>query len=118
MHEANRAPGFTNRVLAKIADRVLCGFPDSFNNVPRYDLACMEISLGRWEEARKVLLNLLALEPKHGDASINLGLSEHRLGRPTEAEAAYRRARDMADSHPRKSSVWFFSGFRRPHVFL
>lgn len=34
VHEANRAPGFTNRVLAKVADRVLCGFPDSFTNVP------------------------------------------------------------------------------------
>jgi len=34
VHEANRAPGFTNRVLAKVADRVLCGFPDSFANVP------------------------------------------------------------------------------------
>lgn len=34
VHEANRAPGFTNRVLAKVADRVLCGFPDSFSDVP------------------------------------------------------------------------------------
>ena len=34
VHEANRAPGFTNRVLAKVADHVLCGFPDSFSNVP------------------------------------------------------------------------------------
>ncbi len=34
VHEANRAPGFTNRVLAKVADRVLCGFPDSFKNIP------------------------------------------------------------------------------------
>ncbi|MBS0211863.1 MAG: undecaprenyldiphospho-muramoylpentapeptide beta-N-acetylglucosaminyltransferase [Proteobacteria bacterium] len=30
VHEANRAPGFTNRVLAKFARRVLCGFPGSF----------------------------------------------------------------------------------------
>ena len=34
VHEANRAPGFTSRVLAKVADRVLCGFPDSFVDVP------------------------------------------------------------------------------------
>ena len=34
VHEANRAPGFTNRVLAKVADRVLCGFPDSFVDMP------------------------------------------------------------------------------------
>lgn len=30
VHEQNRAPGMTNRVLAKFARRVLCGFPDSF----------------------------------------------------------------------------------------
>ena len=32
VHEANRAPGLTNRVLAKFARRVLCGFPSSFRN--------------------------------------------------------------------------------------
>lgn len=30
VHEQNRAPGMTNRVLAKVARRVLTGFPDSF----------------------------------------------------------------------------------------
>jgi UDP-N-acetylglucosamine--N-acetylmuramyl-(pentapeptide) pyrophosphoryl-undecaprenol N-acetylglucosamine transferase len=30
VHEQNRAPGLTNRVLAKFARRVLTGFPDSF----------------------------------------------------------------------------------------
>ncbi|TWI02906.1 UDP-N-acetylglucosamine-N-acetylmuramylpentapeptide N-acetylglucosamine transferase [Luteimonas cucumeris] len=30
VHEQNRAPGMTNRVLAKFAGRVLTGFPDSF----------------------------------------------------------------------------------------
>ena len=33
VHEQNRAPGMTNRVLAKLARRVLCGFPDSFAGV-------------------------------------------------------------------------------------
>ncbi len=33
VHEQNRAPGMTNRVLARIARRVLCGFPDSFSGV-------------------------------------------------------------------------------------
>ncbi len=33
VHEQNRAPGMTNRVLAKLARRVLCGFPDSFPGV-------------------------------------------------------------------------------------
>lgn len=30
VHEQNRAPGFTNRVLAKLARRVLTGFPQTF----------------------------------------------------------------------------------------
>ena len=33
VHEQNRAPGMTNRVLARLARRVLCGFPDSFAGV-------------------------------------------------------------------------------------
>ena len=31
IHEQNRVPGTTNRLLAKIANRVLEAFPDSFN---------------------------------------------------------------------------------------
>lgn len=30
VHEQNRAPGMTNRILVRIARQVLCGFPDSF----------------------------------------------------------------------------------------
>ena len=33
VHEQNRAPGMTNRILARLANRVLCGFPDSFTAV-------------------------------------------------------------------------------------
>lgn len=32
VHEQNRIPGLTNRVLARIATVVLCGFPDAFAN--------------------------------------------------------------------------------------
>jgi len=32
VHEQNRAPGMTNRVLARLADRVLTGFPDTFSH--------------------------------------------------------------------------------------
>jgi len=31
VHEQNRAPGLTNRILAKLAKRVLCGFPATFS---------------------------------------------------------------------------------------
>jgi len=33
IHEQNRAPGLTNRLLSPLARRVLCGFPDSFTRV-------------------------------------------------------------------------------------
>lgn len=33
VHEQNRAPGLTNRVLARVARRVLTGFPDTFRGV-------------------------------------------------------------------------------------
>ena len=34
VHEQNRAPGMTNRLLARIADKVMTGFPDSFKSIP------------------------------------------------------------------------------------
>lgn len=33
VHEQNRAPGMTNRLLARIADQVMTGFPDSFPGI-------------------------------------------------------------------------------------
>ena len=33
VHEQNRAPGMTNRLLARIADKVMSGFPGSFDTV-------------------------------------------------------------------------------------
>ena len=35
IHEANAIPGFTNRFLALVASRVLCGFPGTFGNQPK-----------------------------------------------------------------------------------
>jgi UDP-N-acetylglucosamine--N-acetylmuramyl-(pentapeptide) pyrophosphoryl-undecaprenol N-acetylglucosamine transferase len=37
VHEQNRVPGFTNRVLARFARRVLAGFPDAFPLDPRVE---------------------------------------------------------------------------------
>ncbi len=34
VHEQNCAPGLTNRLLARLADKVLTGFPNSFGKVP------------------------------------------------------------------------------------
>ena len=34
IHEANAVPGFTNRLLAMFASRILCGFPGTFGSRP------------------------------------------------------------------------------------
>lgn len=36
VHEQNRAPGMTNRLLARIADQVMTGFPDSFPGIANH----------------------------------------------------------------------------------
>lgn len=37
IHEQNAIPGFTNRLLARLADRVLCGFPAAFGATANAD---------------------------------------------------------------------------------
>jgi UDP-N-acetylglucosamine--N-acetylmuramyl-(pentapeptide) pyrophosphoryl-undecaprenol N-acetylglucosamine transferase len=37
IHEQNAIPGFTNRLLARLADRVLCGFPGAFGSIATAD---------------------------------------------------------------------------------
>lgn len=78
VHEANRAPGFTNRVLAKVANRVLCGFPDSFNNVAndvvgnpvRKEIAAIEKPESRLSN-RSGAIRLLVLGGSQGARAIN-----------------------------------------------
>ncbi|MGH8106837.1 MAG: undecaprenyldiphospho-muramoylpentapeptide beta-N-acetylglucosaminyltransferase, partial [Arenimonas sp.] len=78
VHEANRAPGFTNRVLAKVADRVLCGFPDSFNNIPndvvgnpvRPEIAAVPAPEQRLAN-RRGAIRLLVLGGSQGARAIN-----------------------------------------------
>ena len=78
VHEANRAPGFTNRVLAKVADRVLCGFPDSFADVPndvvgnpvRAEIAAIAAPENRLQN-RSGPIRLLVLGGSQGARAIN-----------------------------------------------
>ena len=78
VHEANRAPGFTNRVLAKVADHVLCGFPDSFVDVPndvvgnpvRPEIAAMPAPEQRLAN-RSGAIRLLVLGGSQGARAIN-----------------------------------------------
>ncbi len=77
VHEANRAPGFTNRVLAKIARRVLCGFPDSFRhggetvgNPVRAEVAALPPPAQRFA-GRDGALRLLVLGGSQGARALN-----------------------------------------------
>jgi len=78
VHEQNRAPGMTNRALAKIARRVLCGFPDSFpgvvnetvGNPVRPEIASLPSPAERFS-GRTGELRLLVLGGSQGARAIN-----------------------------------------------
>ena len=77
VHEANRAPGFTNRVLAKFARRVLCGFPGSFThggevvgNPVRAEVAALPPPAQRFA-GRDGALRLLVLGGSQGARALN-----------------------------------------------
>ena len=78
VHEQNRAPGFTNRVLARLAKRVLCGFPDSFAGVPnetvgnpvRPEIAALPPPAERFA-GRDGAIRLLVLGGSQGARAIN-----------------------------------------------
>lgn len=78
VHEQNRAPGLTNRVLARVARRVLCGFPDSFagvasetvGNPVRPEIAALPPPSERFAEHRGAL-RLLVLGGSQGARAIN-----------------------------------------------
>ncbi|MEO5596184.1 MAG: undecaprenyldiphospho-muramoylpentapeptide beta-N-acetylglucosaminyltransferase [Lysobacteraceae bacterium] len=83
VHEANRAPGFTNRVLAKFARRVLCGFPASFRNgvgetvgnPVRAEVAALPIPSERFA-GRGGALRLLVLGGSQGARALNTGVPQ------------------------------------------
>jgi UDP-N-acetylglucosamine--N-acetylmuramyl-(pentapeptide) pyrophosphoryl-undecaprenol N-acetylglucosamine transferase len=78
VHEQNRAPGLTNRVLARLARRVLCGFPDSFPGVPnetvgnpvRPEIAALPPPAQRFD-GRSGPLRLLVLGGSQGARALN-----------------------------------------------
>jgi UDP-N-acetylglucosamine--N-acetylmuramyl-(pentapeptide) pyrophosphoryl-undecaprenol N-acetylglucosamine transferase len=128
VHEQNRAPGLTNRALARIARRVLCGFPDSFpgvanetvGNPVRPEIASLPAPALRFS-GRTGELRLLVLGGSQGARAINAavpkvvaalcedGKSEasqvqvrHQSGEKLleETRAAYAAARVAADIQP------------------
>jgi UDP-N-acetylglucosamine--N-acetylmuramyl-(pentapeptide) pyrophosphoryl-undecaprenol N-acetylglucosamine transferase len=87
VHEQNRAPGMTNRVLARLARRVLCGFPDSFpgvanetvGNPVRREIAALPPPADRFRgrgfspdsHSTNAPINLLVLGGSQGARAIN-----------------------------------------------
>ena len=78
VHEQNRAPGMTNRILARLARRVLCGFPDSFpgvanetvGNPVRPEIAALPAPAARFE-GRSCSGRLLVLGGSQGARALN-----------------------------------------------
>jgi UDP-N-acetylglucosamine--N-acetylmuramyl-(pentapeptide) pyrophosphoryl-undecaprenol N-acetylglucosamine transferase len=121
VHEANRAPGFTNRLLAKFARRVLCGFPGSFRrggetvgNPVRAEVANLPPPAQRFG-GRDGILRLLVVGGSQGARALNnavpralaalAGLTvevRHQSGENlrTETESAYANAGVRASIEP------------------
>ena len=76
IHEQNSVAGLANRVLAKVADRVLCGFPDALpnssytGNPVRPEIAQMPAPAERFA-GREPTLRLLVLGGSLGAAALN-----------------------------------------------
>lgn len=89
VHEQNRAPGITNRILVRIARQVLCGFPDSFpgrqsqwlGNPVRAQLTALPEPADRMREHDDAL-HLLVLGGSQGARALNqtLPIVMARLG--------------------------------------
>ena len=82
VHEQNRAPGFTNRVLAKFARRILTGFPGSFpareeavGNPVRNEIATLPLPAQRYAVPTRHL-KLLVLGGSQGARVLNNALPQ------------------------------------------
>ena len=121
VHEQNRIPGMTNRMLARFANRVLTGFADVFpqgewvGNPVRATIAALPTPAARYA-GREGPLRLLVLGGSQGAQSLNAALPEvlrrrgarlpvavrHQCGAKhfEQARAAYMRANIEADVVP------------------
>ena len=81
VHEQNRAPGMTNRLLARIADQLMTGFPDSFpgianqvvGNPVRPEISALPAPAMRFAD-RDGVLRVLILGGSQGARAINESL--------------------------------------------
>lgn len=115
VHEQNRAPGLTNRVLARVASRVLTGFPGTFpapaevvGNPVRPDIAALLHPATRLA-GRTGAVRVLVLGGSRGARGLNLAVPQALAGWPSldvrhqcgaalldETRAAYQRAQVQA----------------------
>ncbi len=81
VHEQNRAPGLTNRVLSKVARRVLVGFPQTFageevvGNPVRTEIAAIAPPAQRFA-GRAGALRLLVLGGSQGARALNAAVPQ------------------------------------------
>jgi UDP-N-acetylglucosamine--N-acetylmuramyl-(pentapeptide) pyrophosphoryl-undecaprenol N-acetylglucosamine transferase len=85
VHEQNRVPGLTNRVLARLAKRVLTGFPDAFptargaewtGNPVRAQIASLPPPTQRFPVREEQRASLLVLGGSLGARALNLRLPD------------------------------------------
>ncbi len=87
VHEQNRAPGFTNRVLARFARRILTGFPGSFSyqeeavgNPVRAEIAAIAAPEQRLHGRADTPLRVLVLGGSQGARALNLAVPKAIAG--------------------------------------
>jgi UDP-N-acetylglucosamine--N-acetylmuramyl-(pentapeptide) pyrophosphoryl-undecaprenol N-acetylglucosamine transferase len=87
VHEQNRAPGITNRVLARFAQRVLTGFPQTFKHIDeefvgnpvRREIAELPNPQQRFSQ-RSGALRLLVLGGSQGARALNAAVPQALTG--------------------------------------
>ena len=121
VHEQNRAPGMTNRVLARVARRVLTGFPQTFKrpgeevvgNPVRAEIAMVPPPAERFRQ-RAGAMRILVLGGSQGARALNSAMPvaletlrgsvevRHQCGEKLREEAmlAYSSARIVASVEP------------------
>lgn len=109
VHEQNRAPGMTNRVLARLARRVLVGFPDSFpgreevvGNPVREAIAALAPPAQRFARADGPL-RLLVLGGSQGARALNEAVPQalRALGEASRIEVRHQCGEKMREDAER-----------------
>jgi UDP-N-acetylglucosamine--N-acetylmuramyl-(pentapeptide) pyrophosphoryl-undecaprenol N-acetylglucosamine transferase len=108
VHEQNRAPGMTNRVLARFARRVLTGFPQTFRNVDeevvgnpiRTEIALIAEPAQRFSQ-RAGALRLLVLGGSQGARALNSAVPKALAGLRGSVEVRHQCGETLRDEATR-----------------